>query len=62
MWGDVGRSGELCGVIRKTMPRVIRNCKTCSRTPYNLVFNTILRGFCYHMVTYSDDNKCYRRS
>ena len=27
-----------------------------------MVFNIILRGFCYHMVAYSDVNKCYRRS
>ena len=62
MWGDVGGCGELCGVIRKTMPRVMRNYEMCSRTPYNMVFNIILRRFCYHMVAYPDDNKCYRRS
>ena len=62
MWGDVGGSGEACGVIRKMMPRVMRDHLTGFSKPYDTVFNIILRDFCYHMVPYSDDNVCYRRS
>ena len=50
------------GVIRKTMLRVMRNHLTGFSKTYDTVFNIILRGFCYHMVTYSAVNKCYRRS
>ena len=49
-------------MIRKTRPRVMRSHLTGFSKPYDAVFNTILHGFCYHMVTYSDDNVCYRRS
>ena len=62
MWGDVGGCGEVCGVVRKTMPRVMRNHLTGFSKTYDVVFNIILRHFCYHIVAYSDDNKCYRRS
>ena len=62
MWEGVGRCGEVWGVIRKTRLHVMRNRETCSRMPLNLVFNIILHGFCYHMVAYLDNNKCYRRS
>ena len=62
MWGDVGGSGELCGVIRKTMPRVMRKRETCSRTPCNMVFNNILRYSRYDITPYSAVNGCYRRS
>ena len=57
-WEGVG-SGE---VICKTKPRVIRNYLIGFSKAYNVVFNIILRGFCYHMIAYSDDNKCYQRS
>ena len=52
----------LCMVIRKTMPRVMRNHFTGFSKPYDTVFNIILRRFCYHMVAYYANNKCYRRS
>ena len=62
MWGDVGGSGEWWGVVRKTMPRVMRKRETCSQTPLNLVFDTILRYFQYDITPYSAVNGCYRRS
>ena len=52
----------LCMVIRKTMLRVMRNHLTGFSKTYNLVFNIILCYFCYHMVAYYANNKCYRRS
>ena len=62
MWGDVGGSGEVCGVIRKTALRVMRNHLTGFSKTYNMVFNTILHGFYYHFTPASAINKCYRRS
>ena len=62
MWGDVGGSGEVCGVIRKTALRVMRNRETCFRVSDNLVFDTIFRYFRYDITPYSAFNGCYRRS
>ena len=58
MWGE----GVWLSVIRKTTLRVMRNHLTGFSKTYDVVFNTILHGFYYHMVAYSAVNKCYRRS
>ena len=68
MWWGGGGVVVRCGgrwgvvVIRKTMPRVMRNGLTSFSKTYNVVFNTILHGFYYHFTPASAVNVCYRRS